>query len=274
MSWNPLVKFVPETADDHLAIDLVRRMHEELKATMNTERSQKTTIGISEIGDPCTRCLCRKLAEIPQPPSMYSDGWKAQIGTFAHAGIEQHFIENYARPDSPFVVGGRRLEIHLEERVTVLQRPDLTLDGSCDFYATDGASFGLVSDWKFQGGKSLTESQKGKIKPVYVVQGHTYGLGWELKGFPVTHVTLYAVPRDGDLKDVAAIIVPYNRQIAVDALARVTALLDARAVLEQAFPGEGWDRLIRAQDTASGCFTCRAYDNAEGKEFFAWANQN
>lgn len=271
MTWNPLLKFAPTTPEDHLAVALVKRMHEELKATMDTERSRKTTIGISEIGDPCTKCLCRKLAQIPEPPSMYSDGWKAQIGTFAHAGIEQHF-QQY--DGTGIHVEGRQLEIHLEERVTVLQRPDLTIDGSCDFFATDGASFGLVSDWKFQGGKSLAESQKAKVKPVYVVQGHTYGLGWELKGFPVTHVTLYAVPRDGDLKDVAAIVVPYERQIAIDALARVSALLDAYAQLEAAFPGEGWDRLIRAQDKASGCFTCRGYDNAEGSGFFAWASQN
>lgn len=279
-AFQPIVKFVEQTDADRLAINVVHTLQAEIRKTMDTERSKKTTIGISEIGDPCDRCVCRKLSGLyAKPSSAFSDGWKAQIGTFGHAGLEQHFGQFAVAPDAlgtsnSFVVDGRPLEVHLERRVSVYSHEMLELDGSCDLFITDGravegGTFGIVGDWKFQGPKVIAETQKGKVKPVYVVQQHTYALGYELLGYPVTHVVLYALPRDGELDDAAPVLARYDRDIALNALARIEGFLEAAKLLEQAYPGEGWERLIRAQGTASGCFTCRSYDTAEGENFFS-----
>lgn len=89
---------------------------------------------------------------------------------------------------------------------------------------------------------------------------HTYGLGYELLGFKPTHVLLYALPRDGELNEAKPVLMRYDRDIAIQALARLTTLIDAAEIA-------GWPRIIEAQEKASPCWDCRDYEAMEAENF-------
>jgi hypothetical protein len=265
--FQPVIMFDPTTPEDKLAVDMVYSLQKEVRKTMNTERSAQVTIGISEIGTDCLRCLVRKLSEEYAEAGGGNDGWKAQVGTFIHAGLEEYFVANHSHPDG--AVATDQNPLYLPERqLWVLDYKGLKLGGHCDLFV-QGASFGLVDDWKTQGPAVLKKTGTGKIPAYYHVQMHTYGLGYELLGFKVTHVVLYALPRDGDLDEARPVLMRYDRQIAIDALQRIRNFLDAHELLEKIYPGEGWERLIRAQPKAASCWDCGRYENHDERTFMA-----
>ena len=264
--FRPTVMFPIESDTDRLVEKLVYQLQADIAETMNTERSAQRSIGISEIGTECMKCLARKLAEMPEHRAP-REGWKAQIGTFGHAGLELHFAEKYGnaagwqssdfddnrlRPPTDEVPN-----YHLEQTLTLHEYKGLKLGGHCDLFV-EGESFGLVTDWKFLGPKSLA----GPPKPIYQTQMSGYGLAWQLMGKLVTHVLLYQLPRDGELDDAKPVLFRYNPQLALDALVRIERLIDAAEFL-------GWDAVIAAQPRAGHCFDCPRYEQAAEDEFFA-----
>jgi hypothetical protein len=149
----------------------------------------------------------------------------------------------------------------MERRVHIIKHKTLDLDGSCDLFV-QGATYGLVCDWKTQGPAKLKKTAAAQIGNTYTVQMHTYGLGYELLGFLVTHVVLYALPRDGELNEAKPVLMRYDRDIAIQALARVTTLIDAAEII-------GWPKLIELQDKASPCWDCRDYEAMEAEGFLS-----
>lgn len=270
--FTPVVMFQTETDADRLAFKQIFSLQSDVAETMNTVRSQKQTIGISEIGNPCGKCVARKLSGLYEKP--FDPSWKAQVGTFIHAGLEEHFGGKYGHLTDPHlaIYGPEHAATdasptyHMERRVEVLRHKSLILDGSCDLFV-EGASFGLVCDWKTQGASKLAKTAKGDVGETYTVQMHTYGLGYELLGYTVTHVALYALPRDGELAEAKPVLMRYDRSIAVNALARLTSMIDAAETMDAMDPGNGWERLIAAQDRASGCWDCDGYEKAESGNF-------
>lgn len=201
-----------------------------------TERSKQTVIGISEVGMDCRKCVARKLAEKPRTP----DGsWFPFIGTAVHAQLE----EGFERWD----------DYILEERLFVHEYKNLKLAGSCDMFAHKD---GVVNDWKVVGQEALKKAAKGDIKNQYRVQAMLYGLGWKKKGYDVTHVSLSFLPRDLDLPNAQVVILRYDEQIAIDALAQLELLIDAAEII-------GWDAVIAKQPKASFCWDCRKYEQQE-----------
>ena len=286
VTFTPVILFTPETQADHLAIAMVHSLYRDVRETMDTERSRQQEIGISEIGADCRRCVARKLSMLyvkPQDPS-----WKAQVGTFIHAGLEEHFVNKYgegphqltlaqkrvvdimhAVPAGPGIIPtDERPVYYMERHLHVHDHGKLHLGGSCDMFI-EGATFGLVVDWKTQGPSKLKKTAAAQIPRAYMVQMPTYGLGWELLGKKVTHLVLYALPRDGELAEAKPVLMRYDRQVAIDALAELDNLIDAAELLERIYPGHGWEKLIDAQVQASGCWDCRGFEKAEGGNFFA-----
>lgn len=264
-----------QTPLDQLAIGQLHQTYGIVRDSMNTERSKQTKIGISEFGDPCRKCVARKVAEAEM---MNDPGWKAQVGTFGHSGLEDHFVESFpemyefAEPDKPggkwkprvrddFVRTDENPAYHLERRVAVgeIERHNFLLDGSCDLFI-EGATYGIVTDWKFQGPSTLKKSGSGNIGQKYHTQMNGYGRGYERLGFNVTHVMLFALPRDGELEEAKPVLMRYDGQMAIDALGRLGQLMDAAKII-------GWDAVIDAQPKAGGCFDCRRYEEAEEKNF-------
>ena len=262
--FQPITLFPLETEADSLAVDMVHKLYAEVEATMNTERSKQQTIGISEIGSDCLRCVARKLSGLYTKPS--SSSWKAQVGTFIHAGLEEHF-GNAKRVGDPWETDSAEQKtptdadpvFWLERRLHILSYKSLELGGSCDMFV-EGATFGLVNDWKTQGAAKLKKTASADIGNTYAVQMHTYGLGWELLGKKVTHVVLYALPRDGELSEAKPVLMRYDRQIAIDALGRLQILIDAAEII-------GWPQVIASQDRAGHCFDCPGYEKLEADGF-------
>jgi len=274
-TFQPVIMFEPTSQADHLAVAMVQSLHADIAETMNTARNRQTMIGVSEIGMECLKCLARKL----NGHKIDSANWKAQVGTFIHAGMEIHFGGKYGNAADPHDVPPEITPTdvsplyHLERKVELARHARRNgtiwvLAGSCDLYI-QGASFGIIDDWKTQNSKKLAEkTSKGDIGNTYTVQMMGYGLGYELLGFPVTHVLLYALPRDGDLDDAKPVLMRYDRQVAVDAIARATAMLDAGDLMEEAYPGAGWAMFIEQQPKAKWCFDCKRYEAAESGDFF------
>lgn len=278
--FTPVV-LIPEA--DRVPVDLaairqITLLQRIIAKVMDTERSRQTKIGVSEFGDPCRKCVARKLA---QKEGVKDPNWKAQIGTFGHSGMEQHFVETYpwmydevwlpplnpddphARPRVQYVVKPELIPTdeqplyHLERRVSVgaIERHDFELDGSCDLFI-EGATFGIVGDWKFQGASSLKKSSTGNIGAKYHTQMNGYGRGYENLGKRVTHVLLYALPRDDELEAARPVLMRYDRDMALNALEGLGQLMDAAKII-------GWDALIETLPTASGCWDCPRYAKAE-----------
>lgn len=262
--FQPVVLFPIETEADKLALSMVHSLYREIESTMDTERNRQQSIGISEIGSDCLRCVARKLSGLYVKPS--DPSWKAQVGTFIHAGLEQHFAES-KRTGDPWETDPEEMRVAtdeaplywMERRLQILKYKGLDLGGSCDLFV-EGATFGLVDDWKTQGAAKLKKTAAADIGNTYTVQMQTYGLGYELLGKLVTHVVLYALPRDGELAEAKPVLMRYDRQIALDALARLQILIDAAEII-------GWRAVIHAQNRAGHCFDCPGYEKLEADGF-------
>lgn len=293
---------------DLAAIEHIHRLHAEVMSTMDTERSRKTTIGISEIGSECRKCVARKLSGLYPKRQEGGAGWRAQVGTMGHAYLEQHILEKYpwmfewyeeddpARPgkvlwkyrtredveptvDQPIYYLERRLQVWEYKGVSIERDDPFVLDGSCDLFSKVkigakhftgpstpgdvqlGDVIGVVTDWKFQGQRKLAETAKGKIGDTYTVQMSTYGLGYELAGLTPTHLDLHALPRDGDLDESRPVLMRYDRQVAIDALARIKGMIDAAPLMG------GWPQFIATQPIAPGCFDCDFFESIEEGDF-------
>jgi hypothetical protein len=255
--------FTDPSPVDQLAINQIHELQGEVRRTMDTERSRQKQIGISEIGDECDKCVARKLSrlydDMPDNPS-----WKAQVGTFIHAGLEEHWRQQFPdrtilgpqvggyTDDRPFYANERQLDIWTYR--------GLTLAGSCDLFV-QGETYGIVVDWKTQGPKKLAEkTAKGDIGQTYTVQMHTYGLGYHLLGLNVTHVLLYALPRDGELDDAKPVLMRWDPSIATNALKRLKNLIDVADII-------GWEETINTRTAAGFCFGCKDFAKAEAKLF-------
>lgn len=264
-AFSPVIQIPLEgrTLADELAIRQVYRLYEDVHETMDTERSRQQEIGISEYGGECRRCVARKISKLYI--KITSPSWKAQVGTFIHSGLEEHFIEKYIAHRDPNAVATDEHPLYFSERrVQIMTYKGLSLGGSCDLYI-QGASFGLVDDWKTQNMKKLLqETGKGRISRAYKVQMHTYGFGYELLGFHPTHVVLYALPRDGELADAKPVLMRYDRQLVLDELADIQSMIDAAEIV-------GWDKIIAAKPRAGYCRDCATYERQDDDRAFAWA---
>lgn len=182
-------------------------------AATNAPRSLQKRIGPSEVGDPCERKLTYKLLDWPEVPGRDHDPIASVLGTGFHAWMEEAFTARQALlPDG-------RPRYKVEERVTVREgyTDDATLAGSSDLY--DRAT-GTVFDWKLVGVSSLDNYRRKGPGPQYRTQAHLYGLGQENAGEQPQRVAIVFVGRYHELR-VHVWTEPYNRQVALDGLARL-----------------------------------------------------
>jgi hypothetical protein len=273
----PVVKLPgAQSAQDVLAEGWLRELYQGIADTMDTERSQQTKIGISEIGHKCQKCLARKLSGLyPDDGGSPEDGWKAQVGTMGHAYLEEHFgarwRERVVHPgeSTPRLSEGwdgqaptdERPWFYLEHTVHVDSYRGMELDGHCDLYIR-GATFGMVVDWKFPGPPKMKEFAAGKPGQVYEIQQNTYGFGWALQGFPVTHVCLFALPREGNLDDASPNLARFEPERTIERLELVHQLID---VAEMA----GWPSVISTAPAATFCYDCKRYNKLEQRGFLS-----
>ena len=227
-----------ESPEDESAVVAAKRWMARIPELFITERSKQIQIGISEVGMDCRKCVARKLALTPR---VVDGSWYPFIGTAVHDQLEHGFNDRF--PD----------DYKLEERLFVHEYKDLKLTGSCDMFAHND---GVVNDWKVVGKSAFEDARKGKIKDQYRIQAMLYGYGWEQKGYDVTHVALTFLPREDKLENAVVVLIRYDKQIAVQALAELESMIDAAEAV-------GWDKVIEKQPKASFCFSCRRYDQTD-----------
>lgn len=230
-------------------------------------RSQQTRIGPSEIGNTCSRALAHAIHEDPEPER--GPNWKAQIGTWAHAGFEQVFTESIYNhrtgPDGCFEFPcpgkgpGHKPRYLLEQKVVVGQIGGQDIGGSCDLFDVET---GTVVDWKSKGKRTLQEHKRHGPGEKYRIQAHLYGRGWQLRGYRVRTVMDVFFPRDGELSEAFPWSEPYDEQVAITALDRCNQLhslitlvgIDAALAMypECDDPWCSWCRPARALDARTG----------------------
>jgi len=167
-------------------------------------RTLQTTIGPSEIGNPCSRAILHKLAGTPDPRAGEA-AWRPAVGTAIHAQLEQWFRAQE----------GRYL---VEQRVQVADG----IPGTCDLYDLHTHT---VVDWKSGSQARIKAYRANGPNDTYRIQAHLYGLGvLRTLGHVPQHVAVAWLPRDGDLRDMHVWTEPWDPQVALDALNRLDGL--------------------------------------------------
>lgn len=169
-------------------------------------RGAQKTLGPSEIGTPCDRRLAMSLMGV-EPVNPGGDGWAAQVGTWAHSGLEEMF--RWASANS-----GR---FATEVRV---QLPSKNVPfGTTDLIDRTAA---IIEDFKLMGEYSLKKLREQGPPEHYRIQAHVYGLGATLAGEKIRDVAILGLPRGGSSLDQMYVWTePFDRKVAEDALARV-----------------------------------------------------
>lgn len=169
--------------------------------SVNSPRSKQKTVGLSEIGEKCVRRSAYKIMGHAQI-SRTEEVWPSFSGTAIHAALADVFSKE---PDRYLV----------EHRVTALTG----FKGTCDLFDKNEK---MVIDHKCVGSTSMTRAKKSGMSDQQRVQINLYGLGIEneLGAGSVEFVALAFYPLGGFLSGMHTIVEKYDRQLALDALAR------------------------------------------------------
>lgn len=192
--------------------------------TKRTERDNQITAGPSDLGNPCPKCVGRKLAGVPRPDDDFSlFPW---IGTAVH-----YYLEATTFPD--------------DEHELKLYVGDVEgygpIKGSTDMFRN-----GVVVDWKVVGLKKIKTYRLNGPPDQYRYQAQLYARGCELAGKVVDSIAIVFIPRDsGNINDMWVYEEKYQPEMAEAVLARAGAIY--KIVQE-----EGWESLPSHDD----CWSC------------------
>ena len=182
----------------------------------NAPRSQQKRLGLSEVGEVCVRKIGYKLLDWNKT-NANTDPWASISGTAIHAWLADAFEDVY---------DGEENKLYLvEHSVKVTEE----LGGTCDLFDLEKK---MVIDHKCVGATAMKSRKQGGMTHQQRVQINLYGLGIENefgKG-SVEKVALAFYPLGGRLDGLYTIVEPYNRQLALDAIAR---LEDAQVLIWQ-----------------------------------------
>lgn len=202
-----------EVDADAAAMDVITVIRE---GVLYQPRSMQTRIGPSEMGHPCSRRIGHKLAGTPASNDR-GVAWKPFIGTAAHAAVADYFARNeVARWEDGSITHPRW---YVEEQVTVGDILGEAITGNADLF--DG-SYGIVWDHKFTTRRMIRDYKSGGPGDQYRTQAHLYGRGFANAGHDVRWVGICFWTRDGEFTDRYFWHEPYDEQVALNALQRVT----------------------------------------------------
>lgn len=220
---------------------------------LNDPRTLQTQIGPSEIGHPCEARIARRVLDLPKFNDR-ADPWASFVGQAVHAKLADVFAyANAARLDAGLP------EYVIEQRVYVVGdgSDDGDIGGSCDLMRD-----GLVVDHKIVGNDSMRELKSAGWQAkggIYSAQLDLYGYGYERAGHTITDVALAAWPRSGFLAGLHVMRRAYDRQAALDALARLGRIAGDAANLDAANDDAVWNGIIPTAPSKQ-CAFCPWYD--------------
>jgi hypothetical protein len=230
-----------DTLGDRIADDLRSMVREQEK---DSERTQQSDLGPSEIGDPCTYCLAAKILNVYEHESSgFDDGWRAVVGTSVHDWLDGAAAAWNVRHDTARFIP--ELRVQPDQRL-------LPSGGRCDLFDNETRT---VVDHKTTTKAKLATYRLNGPSVVHRRQAHLYGLGYANAGHNVRHVALAFWLRDGMLRDLYVWTEPYSEQIAKDALSRYDTIRGlcetaGAAVLESLPSDPGCDTCSRRQSAA------------------------
>lgn len=195
-----------------LAAEIAARFKEIFyQYTSRQARSTQSHLGPSEIGTPCDRRIAMSLMRVP-PCNPGGDNWASFAGIQIHAGLADMLVWS----------SGNTGRYAVEQSLT-LPSPHVP-KGTTDLI---DRILLMVGDHKNMGSSSLSRLRREGPSQTHRVQLHTYGYGAELAGERIEHVAIIAWPREAaSLKGLHVWTEPYDRQVALDALARVDRIAD------------------------------------------------
>lgn len=216
-------------------------------AALHAPRSLQKRIGPSEVGDPCERKLSYKVLDWPEVTGREHDPIASVLGTGFHSWMEEAFTGRQT-----LLADGVTPRYKIEERVTVHQgfTEAATIAGSSDLY--DRVT-GTVYDWKLTGVSSLDKYRRQGPGQQYRLQAHMYGLGQENAGEQPQRVAIVFVGRHHELR-VHVWTEAYNRQVALDAVARLQRIQQQVIDLDPESNPDNWARI--PTDPAAKCIFC------------------
>lgn len=177
-------------------------------------RDQQSSVGPSDLGDPCDLCLASKMAR--HGPLAVGQGRESGFSLSAWVGTSMH--EKLERDlDLP-------PEMYLcEEKVFIHEIPGYgRINGHID------VQFLLMGIWNDYKSAKVKDIQSYKLNGPpwkHVVQLMLYGYGLRKAGRKADYAALTYIPRDNNNPDsIWVATAEYNEQIALDALARAEAM--------------------------------------------------
>lgn len=183
----------------------------------NQPRSQQRRLGPFEVGHPCTRKLAYGLTLAPRCNDHAGDPLPSMVGTGAHAQMED-VLAGYNEWH------GQRFLI--ESRV----EPTPGFTGTMDAYDLRDHA---VIDWKFPGTTKMSTVRRDQHPGIlYEVQAHLYGLGALRAGLTPRIVRIAFIPRAGFSTNTYVWEVPWNPEIAMAAINRMTSTIAMAADLQ------------------------------------------
>lgn len=203
-------------------------------------RSVQTTMGPSEAGVECDRRLAFRLLNWPAT-NTGGDPLASIIGT----GFHSWAADVFTRPE-------HRARWLVEQRLTIA--PPYIPGGSCDLYDMQEDD---VIDWKVVGATSMRKYKTEGPRQQYQVQGHLYGLGWQLAGRTPKTVTLAFIPRAGLLSGMWLWRTAYDPMVAANAIRRIYAIKDLILAVDPEAQPANWALIPAKAD--HGCTFCPWY---------------
>jgi hypothetical protein len=199
----------------------------------NAPRTLQTDIGPSEIGVDCRRQLGFKVLNVTPRSAAPAIAWRAWVGTAMHSELEVLFTLEAMETNQRWLT---------ETRVVIDDRGRY---GSCDLYDAETCR---ITDWKSKSKTSMAHVKKHGPSERERKQQHLYGLGMERAGYVVEHVGLFYMMRDGEFTQRFYWSEPYDREVALAALANLDEVADLTDALGRA--------AIPLLETADDCKWC------------------
>ena len=204
-------------------------------------RSLQTSIGPSEIGG-CRRKVFMKLNDW-RPTNHDTLKLASIMGTAIHTYIQESF-----KKQDPF--GEKYL---LEESMEAEG-----IKGHIDMFDIEN---GEVIDWKTTKKSNLTYFPSRQQR----WQVQVYGWLLERNNYDVNNVTLVAIPRDGDERDIVYHTEPYNEEIAKEALAWLEEIKES-SVMPAAEKDLAFCKLYCQYYEPTGVFGCPSRPKAKAED--------
>lgn len=177
-------------------------------------RSLQQSIGPSQLGVECSRQIGHRLAgSTGRRPG---GGWLPGIGTAVHTMLQTVFDDWNA------ATGFDRYAT--EVALTCGEVGGVALTGTADLYDRVTAT---ITDWKVVGTKTLDTARRKGPTAQYRTQAHIYGRGVELAGLPIDTVSIAYLPRNYELTSTVFWHEPYDRDVALTAIARADGIATA-----------------------------------------------